>query len=198
MNKLGFLFSALFVLFLAAGARGQTIEPSYEVSLQLLIGSNDAQRKGEIPANLTSLSRQLKNSFAFSDYRLASTFLGRIANTGTFEYKSVTNIFGQEVPAASASFLEWNMQNFRNVAPAGGKPTFQAQMFRFGAKVPVTTGSSTDQSGKVSSMISWESIGLHVNRVSLPENVPTLIGTLNLPGAGGTIFLVMTVRSTDL
>jgi len=36
---------------------------------------------------------------------------------------------------------------------------------------------------------------LHARRISF---FPTLIGTLNLPGADGTIFLIMTVKSVDL
>ena len=46
--------------------------------------------------------------------------------------------------------------------------------------------------------ISYESIGLVLHGLGFAENVPTLIGTVNLPGADGTIFLVMTVRSADL
>ena len=48
--------------------------------------------------------------------------------------------------------------------------------------------------GRTSSVLAYESIGLTVNRLGLPERVPTLIGTLSLPRADGTMFLVATVR----
>ena len=72
--------------------------------------------------------------------------------------------------------------------PKGGQG-YQARGFRFGAKVPVLTGPTKD--------ITFEAIGLNLDRVGLAENIPTLIGTLNLPGANGTIFLVMTIKTVD-
>lgn len=185
-------------IFVSAQADDRQVEPSYEVSLQLFIGSNDSPQRSEIPANMSVVSKQLKTSFNFTNYRLAGTFLGRIANTGNFEYKSMTNISGQETDLRSQSFLEWSVLSFRNLPTAKNQPGFQAQSFRFGARVPVVTGSVKDETGRAVSTVNYEGIGLTVGRVGFSENTPTLIGTLNLPGANGTIFLVMTVRSVDL
>lgn len=207
MNQRRIFLSALFVFSLMVSAAltsyGQgdarpPIEPSYQVSLQLVIGSSDAAARGELPANLSTISKELRSTFAFSNYRLAGTFLGRISNAGNFEYKSVTNIFGKDTPLNPQTFLEWSVANFRTGPTAKGPAGFQAQAFRFGARVPVSTGSFKDETGKVSSPIAYEAIGLNLSRVGLPENTPTLIGTLNLPGADGTIFLVMTVKAVDL
>ena len=207
MNQRRIFLSTLFVFSLIAGASltafGQAeartpIEPSYQVSLQLVIGSSDATARGELPANLSTISKELRSTFAFSNYRLAGVFLGRISNTGNFEYKSTTNILGQETSRTNQSFLEWSLNNFRTGTLAKGPQGFQVQGFRFGAQVPVMTGTFKDAAGKESSSINYENIGLSLNRVGLPENTPTLIGTLNLPGADGTIFLVMTVKAVDL
>jgi len=46
-------------------------------------------------------------------------------------------------------------------------------------------------------VLNYEAVGLNMNRVSLPENKPTLIGTLSLPKTTGTMFLVLTVRPTE-
>ncbi|HEX3102519.1 MAG TPA: hypothetical protein VHQ01_12030, partial [Pyrinomonadaceae bacterium] len=78
-----------------------------------------------------------------------------------------------------------------------GPQGFQAQGFNFGARVPVTTGTVKDQSGKDQPIVNYEKIGLDLSKVSFAENVPTLVGTLNLPGNSGTIFLIMTVKSAD-
>jgi len=207
MNQRRIFLTTLFVFSLIASAAlisyGQgdarpAIEPSYQVSLQLVIGSSDNTGRGDLPANLSTISKELRSTFAFSNYRLAGTFLGRISNAGNFEYKSLSNIFGKETNLTSQSFLEWSLGNFRTGATAKGPAGFQAQAFRFGARVPVSTGSFKDETGKVSSPIAYEAIGLNLSRVGLPENTPTLIGTLNLPGADGTIFLIMTVKSVDL
>ena len=206
MNQSRSFLTAVFVCTLLLAASLSTVaqpeakplEPSFDVSLQLLIGSNDAAGRVELPGNLANVSRQLRGIFPFSNYRLASTLLGRVSNTGNYEYKSLTNIFGEESNLASQTFLEWSLREFRTVPTAKGAPGFQAQGFRFGARVPVTTGSVKDDTGKLNPTIAYEAIGLNLVKLGLPENEPTLIGTLNLPGANGTIFLIMTVRSADM
>jgi hypothetical protein len=80
---------------------------------------------------------------------------------------------------------------------AKGQPGFQAQAFRFGARVPVVAGNARADGGVPTAGLSYESIGLSLSKIGFAENTPTLIGTLNLPGANGTIFLIMTVRAAD-
>ena len=199
------LFKTVFVLLIAGAAslpaygqgEGRPVEPSYEVSLQMIIGSNDAAARPEVPANLSNISRQLKNSFVFSNYRLAGTFLGRISNSGNFEYKSTTNVLGQESEKTRPTFLDWSLMDLRNGPTASGKRGFQARAFRIGARVPVTLSTISD-GGKTQPVVNYESIGLNLQTVGIADNTPTLIGTLNLPGTEGTIFLVMTVRNADL
>ena len=197
MNHLRPVFSLFLVLFVFATAGfsqaydpSQKVEPSYEVALQVVIGSNEAGQRGDLPANLSTISKQLRDNFSFSNYRLANTFLGRIANTGNIEYKSASNVLGQETDA-SQTFLEWSLGNFR--AMQNG---FQARTFRFGARVPVQVGSSRDDTGRVSPIINYESVGLTVSMIGLQPSTPTLIGTISLPKTSGTIFLVSTIRPT--
>ena len=201
MNQPKSIFKSIFIVSLifvcSTVLYSQQVEPSYDISLQLVIGSNETIKGTDLPTDLAGVSRQLRTAFTFSNYRLASTFFGRISNTGNFEYKSVSNIFGQESTAGSQSFLEWSVGNFRNMPTSKGQLGFQFQSFRFGAKIPVMTSSAKDEAGKMNLVINYEPIGLNLNKVGLPENTPILIGTLNLPGTSGTIFLIMTVRSTD-
>ncbi|MBV9217163.1 MAG: hypothetical protein JO053_13420 [Acidobacteria bacterium] len=169
---------------------------NYDVSLHLIIGSDEAGTKGDIPNDLGNVTKAIKNQFGFANYRLASTFQGRLANSGSFSYKSTSNIFGKESTQAMQSFLEWNIAGFHVMAPAGSSRAFVSDGFNFGARVPVLTNvASTD--GKSSTITNYEPIGLTLRTVGLKENVPTMIGTLNLPGTSGTIFLVVTVRSAD-
>jgi hypothetical protein len=170
------------------------IEPSYELSLHVVIGSNEAGARGvDLPSNLSGISKQLKSNFAFSNYRLANTFLGRISNTGNIEYKSVSNILGQETDAESQTFLDWSMTGLRST-----DNKFQARTFRFGARVPVRVGSTKDDAGKISPIVNYEAIGLSMNMIGLSANTPTLVGTISLPRTTGTIFLVATIKSAEL
>lgn len=201
MKKSAFSFSILFVFALmtvsVTAVYSQTVEPSYEVSLQLLVGSNDGGSIPEVPQNLSAISRQLKASFPFSKYRLAHTLIGRVSEVGSLQYRSVGDVFNQTLDGRS-SFLEWSIINLKNTSATKGQAVFQAQSFRFGGRIPVVVGNTKDETGKLSPNILYEEILLTLSKVGLSENVPTLMGTLNLPGAGGTIFIVMTAKSAAL
>ena len=191
-----FSFFALpFLIFLvtsmasAQSDPAQQPEPTYELSLQVVIGSNEPGPGTNLPQSLSGISRQLKSNFSFSNYRLATTFLGRISNNGNLEYKSISNILGQEAASDSQTFLDWSIVNLRSM-PRG----FQARTFRFGARVPVQTGTGLGE--KV--VTNYESVGLNMTTLGLPANTPTLLGTVSLPKTSGTIFLVATIRPTDL
>jgi hypothetical protein len=193
-----FFFLALFLFASASSAAAQSntieqLEPSYEIALHVVIGSNEPTGRATLPASLSGISKHLKGNFSFSNYRLANTFLGRISNTGNIEYKSVSNILGQETDAESQTFLDWSMTNFR-VVPNG----FQARSFRFGARVPVKVGNAKDSAGVVNPLINYESVGLSMNMIGFPANTPTLVGTISLPKTTGTIFLVATIRTAEM
>jgi hypothetical protein len=194
-NKTIFLIAAILLagisLYAQSGPNVPPIEPSYEVKLQVIVGSNEAGQNN-LPSNLRGgIAEQLRSNFGFPDYHLDSTFVGRIGTNGTFEYKSVSNTVGAD--SETPTFLEWTLGTLRTAANEKGQTAFQAQPFRFGARVPIKVSTFTE-SGKTISNTSYESVGLTVNRVSLAENTPTLIGTLSLPKTAGTLFLVLTVK----
>ncbi|MGE3467105.1 MAG: hypothetical protein AB7J13_09240 [Pyrinomonadaceae bacterium] len=174
------------------------VEPSFDVTLQLVIGSNDAAKRSDLPASLNRASQQLKTMMPFTNYRLAATFLGRVSNTGNFEYKSLSNIFDDASDRRSQTFTDWSLVDLRNVSGSQNGNGFHARAFRFGARVPVTTGTITDKDGKTVPVVNYEAIGLNLSKVGVPDNTPTLIGTLSLPGANDTIFLLMTVKPASL
>ncbi|HQZ95127.1 MAG TPA: hypothetical protein PLP21_02355 [Pyrinomonadaceae bacterium] len=202
MNKIKLLIVSIGVsgvLFLlpVLGFGQAALEPSYEVSLQLLMGSNDGGQKGNLPSTLSGISQRLKSSYSYSNYRLAETLLGRISNRGKFEYKSGAN-FGRDLASQPPNFIEMTLNELKTGQTAKGSQAFQIETFRFGARVPVITSVIKDESGKERSAVNYEQIGLTLNKVGLSENVPTLIGTLNMPGVNDTIFLVMTIKPVDL
>ena len=201
MNLSKHLFSlAIFAIFIAGSigtAFGQTdapgtqqAEPTYEVFLHVVVGSNDAGAGTELPQSLSNLTRSLRGNFPFSNYRLANTFVGRISNNGTIEHKSVSNILAQQTDGESQTSLEWSLANFR--AMQNG---FQARSFRFGARVPIRVGTTQNPGGGVTPIVNYESVGLTMNTIGLPANMPTLIGTISLPKTTGTMFLIATIRT---
>lgn len=172
-------------------------EPNFEVVLQVILGSDDATQKGDLPPSLSGVARQLKNNFTFSNYRLVNTYLGRVANTGNFEYKSVANILGQESEMDSPSFLDWRLGRLRSVETAGSRAVFSVESFRFGARVPVRFTNFTGEAGKPPQVVNYESVGVSLDKLNLTANTAALVGTLTLPKTSGTMFLVLTVRPIE-
>lgn len=201
--KFAFTVVALLVLIsvsaTAAHAQSDTkvsFEPSYDVVLQVIVGSNDARQGAELPADLAAVSKHLRSQFSFANYGLANTYFGRVAGSGTLEYKSVSNLFRPVADTEPPSFVEWSFGSLKTASSDSGRAMLQAQPFRFGARIPLRTGSRSED-GKTIPVINYESIGINLNRVTLPERVPTLIGTLILPDTAGTLFLVMTAKPAE-
>jgi hypothetical protein len=178
----------------ASAQNDQRIEASYDVVLQIVIGGDDKTAGQPMPSGLSNITKQLRSSYSFADYRLTNTYVGRIANGGNFEFKSVSTIFGRGVESETPSFLDWSLAGLRSGQSASGKNDLMLQAFRFGARVPVKTGSVREEGGKQFPIFNYEPIGLNSSRVTLSENTPTLIGSLSLPGVDSAMFVVVTFR----
>jgi hypothetical protein len=169
-------------------------DASYEAMLYVVLGSNEAVPGGELPKNISGVTRQLRDNFSFSNYRLLNTYIGRIANSGSLEYKSVATLQNSaEREIDSPSFLEWSLNNLRSSEATPSGDLLVMQMFRFGARVPIKF-TSTSEGGKTMQTVNYENVGLTVNRLGVTQNSPTLIGTISLPRTAGTVFLVLSVR----
>lgn len=195
-----FLFLCLFSLtnsFAQTEAPQRQAEPSYEVVLHILTASNAAADKNSVPPALSNVVKNLKNTYAFSNYKLTSTYLGRIANTGNFEFKIVSNEANQNQENYVPVFSEWSLVALRNFLNEKGQNSIQFQSFRFGQRVPIRTASLKDESGKTSNIINYEQIGLTMQKFSVPENVPTTVGSLSTAKPDELMFLVLTVKPVE-
>jgi hypothetical protein len=200
--KQAFLLFCLPVILLASiavsaqtdGDRINQPEQSYEIALHIIIGSTDNGLGAPLPSNLSAVSKHIKGTFAYPNYRLTNTLLVRTGtNNGTLEHKGVTNILGLEGDAETQSFLEWQMSTIR-LAPGG----LQARPFRFGARIPVRMPIMKEGTSPASSVVAYEQIALNVGSISFPMNTPTLVGTISLPRTMGTMFIVATVRNPEM
>jgi len=171
-------------------------EPSYEIVLQTLVASNNTNNKTDVPQTLSGVIKKLKANYSYSDYRLVSTSLQRVANTGTVEFRSVTN---ETIPNQEKNFpvfSEWALSGLQNLPNAKGQDSVQFQSLRFGQRVPLIN-SIRDENGKMNTSANYEQIGLTIQRFSVAVNVPTVIGSLATSKPDELMFLILTVKSAE-
>jgi hypothetical protein len=192
-------FAFLFLLFVgstgviqAQSEQQRPMESSFEITLSVVAGSNDPGQRSELPAALAPIAKQLRASFGLTSLKLADTYIGRIGNNGTISYKSLTTIDGR-ASSDTPSFLDWQVVGLRNAAGTDRTNVYYIHAFHFGARVPVVVGDI-----KTGSPIQYESIGLNVERITVGQNTPVLIGTIALPKADGRVFLVLTVSPAGI
>jgi hypothetical protein len=202
MNKLKTFFSIanffIFCLLSLTGAFAQTdvkkqAEPVYEVFLQTLVASNSAGAKTDVPQTLAGVIKKLKNNYTFNTYRVTSTYLERVSNTGSVDFKSLAKGLDQNQENTSPVFSEWTLNGLQSMQNSRGQNSIQFQGFRFGQRIPIRTGDFKNEGGKGSSVINYEHIGLTLSKSGLPINEPTVIGSLSTANEE-LIFLVLTIN----
>lgn len=202
MNKPKFfIFTVIFLLGLtsvfAQTEEQNQVEPSYEVLLHVIVGSNQTGAKSSLPPALSNVAKKLKGEYTFADYKLAATFLERIAVNGSVEHKAILNQLNQSQEKESY-FTDWVLGGLKTATGTGGEKLVQFQSFRFGARVPIVVQTVRDEKGDASrNIVNYEPIGVSVNRFNVPENEPTIIGSLATPKTDEFIFLVLTVKPTE-
>ncbi|MBC7796367.1 MAG: hypothetical protein H7Z37_05815 [Pyrinomonadaceae bacterium] len=204
-TKIAFSIAAFFSVCLLSltNAFAQTppnrnqIEPSYEVVLQTLIASNIAGGKSDVPQNLSGAVKKLKTNYLYSNYRLGAIFYQRVANTGAIELKSVSSETIPNQEGNFSIFSEWTFNNLQTLPDANGRNSIQFQNLRFGQRIPIVASRVIDASGRTNAVVNYEQVGLTIQRCSLPENVPTVIGSVSTLKPDELMFLVLTVRSAE-
>jgi hypothetical protein len=163
--------------------------------LQVLVASNKPNA-GKLPASLANVAKKLKNEYAYSNYNLAATFLERISINGIVEHKGLLNQLGQN-QENDTYFTDWALNGLRPAVNSEGRNVVQFQHFRFGARVPVVVQVQRDAKGDNNRIINYEAIGVNINRFNVPENVPTVVGSLSTQKTDEFVFLVLTVRKAE-
>lgn len=198
MNKPKFLFSiATFFLvclvsltnsFAQTENQSKQAERSYEIVLHTLIASNNADKSAAVPQTLSNVVKKLKTNYPLSDYRLTSTFLERISDKASFEFKSVAVGSVQNQENVVPVFSDWSINVVQSLPNEKGRNLIQFQGFRYGQRVPVRTSSG---------VVNYEQIGLTLQKLSLPENIPTVVGSLSTSKPDEMLFLVLTVKTVE-
>lgn len=202
MNKPKFfIFAAIFLLSLSAvfaQADGKNqIEPSYEVYLHVIVASDQDDGKKDLPPTLAAVAKKLKSEYSYSNYRLAATFFERISLNGGVDHKGILNQLKQNGESATY-FSEWMLNGLQTAVNARGQNIAHFQNFRFGARIPVVVRTIKNEKGDGErEIVNYESVGVGINRFNVPENTPTLIGSLTTPKTDEFVFLVLTVKPAD-
>lgn len=201
MNKIKLLIVSIGVsgvLFLlpVLGFGQAAADSNYEITMQLLMGTNETSAtKSSLPANLSALSQQLRAKIGYSNFRLAGTIIGRMANRGNLEYKSYSDLFGQD-PKFRTS-LELMVGGLKGTLTDKTPAGVDIETLRFNATVPVVVGFRRDDAGKDQPTVNYDRISFTLSKLALSDNSPTLIGTLDTPNGNEMIFLVVTVKTLD-
>ncbi|MGH9971759.1 MAG: hypothetical protein ACREBG_28735 [Pyrinomonadaceae bacterium] len=170
-------------------------ETNLDTQLYLLIATNQDVDDAKLPAALEPVVKQLRSSLPFKNYRLAATLINRVKNNGRLNLQWVG---GPLLPAAAASgntpsFNEFRINTVKLLAGSDGRDIVRMEGFKFGAKIPIQTGTALASNAPVAPIINYEPTGLNTD-ISMREGEPVVVGTLNVGPSGDAIILVMSAR----
>lgn len=203
MNKSKIFFLSIFVFFVglsgvfAQNEAEKIAQPNREIILQVLVASNAAAGKTNLPPSLANVTKKLGSVYSFTNYRMAMTYFGRIADRGNLDYRGIADNVLQNQSAERPVFLDWSLTGMRILPNAENQMVAEFQVFRYGMRVPVVAGAFNMESGQINQATNYEPTGLTIHRFNVPENTPTVIGTMMLPRTDETVFLVLTVNSIN-
>src|SRR4051812_48071297 len=83
------LLMTVATLLTAIPTLGQERE-SYDAHFYVLMASNDASKRSELPAPVDSAIRQFRESLPYRNYRLITPLVGRFRDRGALELSGVT------------------------------------------------------------------------------------------------------------
>lgn len=206
-----FLLLVLFVAGATLGSNvfGQGAEPAVQrdtknddinldTQLYLLIATNQEVDDGRVPTALEPIVKQLRSSLPFKNYRLAATLINRVKNDGRLNLQWVGGPLLASSAAASGStpsFNEFKINTVRLTTEVNGRDLVRMDGFRFGARIPIQTGTTVASNGPTAPIFNYENTGLNTD-ISMREGEPVIVGTLNLGPSGDAIILVMTARKS--
>jgi hypothetical protein len=165
-----------------------------EVQLHLIVAKKAADGEEEkLPASLDSVLKQLKATFSFKSYRLATTLLNRVRSGGKLSLRWVGSplLAPSAATTATPGFNEFNVQMVKLAQDENGRDVVQMSIFNFGARIPIQIPSIAS-TGSVP-VIQYENTGITTD-ISMREGEPTIVGTLNVGPAGDALIIVVSAK----
>jgi len=183
----------------SANARRDDI--NYDVQLYLLAASNEQSERGGagvVPQSLEGVVRQLRTTLPFTNYRLVTTFLNRVRDTGTVELKGVaSSLMPSQIGPSSPIFYDFNLVQVKMDLDSVGQPLIRIHRFRFGLRMPIITGTTRVEGSDVGSpVIQYEPVGVNTE-LSLRDGMPTVVGTMTTSRPGESLILLLSVKTNQ-
>jgi hypothetical protein len=166
-----------------------------EVQLHLIVARKTADGEEEkLPASFDAVVRQLKSTFTFKSYRLATTLLNRVRNGGKLSLRWVGSplLASAAATAATPGFNEFNVQVVKLIQDESGRDVVQMSNFNFGTRIPIQT-SSIASTGVSTPVVMYENTGITTD-ISMREGEPTIVGTLNVGPSGDALIIVVMAK----
>jgi hypothetical protein len=166
-----------------------------EVQLHLIVARKTSDGEEEkLPAAFDAVVKQLKSTFTFKSYRLATTLLNRVRNGGRLSLRWVGSplLASAAATAATPGFNEFNVQGVKLIQDETGRDIVQMLNFNFGTRIPIQT-SSVATTGGSAPVIHYENTGITTD-ISMREGEPTIVGTLNVGPSGDALIIVVTAK----
>ena len=182
----------------AAQRDAKNDEINLDTQLYLLIATNQEVDDAKVPSNLEPVVKQLRASLPFKNYRLAATLINRVKNEGRLNLQWVGGPLLASAAASSQtpSFNEFKVNQVKLATDANGRDVVRMDGFRFGARIPIQTGTAIASNSPTAPVIHYENTGLNTD-ISMHEGEPVIVGTLNLGPSGDAIILVMSARRSS-
>ncbi len=176
-------------------------EINLDTQLYLLIATNQEVDDAKLPAALDPVMRQLRASLPFKNYRLGATLINRVKNNGRLNLKwlgpplvgSTANASKGTFTEFTPSFSDFKINLVKLSRDSAGQQVVRMEGFGFGSRIPIQTGTTLAANGSGAPIINYESTGLNTD-ISMRENEPVIVGTLNIGPSGDAIILVMSAR----
>ena len=170
-------------------------EINLDTQLYLLIATNQELDDAKLPSNREPVVKQLRASLPFKNYRLAATLSNRVKNQGRLNLQWVGGplLASAAASAQTPTFNEFKVNQVKLVTDANGRDVVRMDGFRFGARIPIQTGTTIASNSPAVPILNYENTGLNTD-ISMHEGEPVIVGTLNLGPSGDAIILVMSAR----
>jgi hypothetical protein len=173
-------------------------EINFDTQLYLIVGTDQEVSESRMPPVLEPIIKQLRNTLPFKNYRVSATLINRVKNDGRLSLKWIGGpLLGSASGSAlTRSFNEFDVHTISLVQADNGQQLVRLEGFRFGSRVPIQTATAVASNGPVMPVINYESTGLNTD-ISMRENEPVIVGTVNVGPSGEAIILVMSARRTN-
>jgi hypothetical protein len=180
----------------AAQAEKKDEQVNLDTKLYLIVGTNQDVGEAKLPALLDEVGQELRASLPFKNYRLTATLINRVKSDGRLSLRWVGGPLLSASAAASnntPSFNDFRINTVKIYDDPQGRKMIRMDGFNFGSRIPIVTYNGVASNGPASPVINYQDTGLTTD-ISMREDQPVVVGTLNVGPSGDAIILVMVAK----